>query len=175
MTDLRDLLYFDFEKAASLLSQLEGGLPDRTSESSECTGDKRNLRTYDLLKLFKAEFGGTTSEKTSLLESRLLHHDLLNRVENALETLKVIVDLNKALPEDIDHPEGIREALGNHDYIRAEGWAAFEDYERLKDVSTSFNNLIAFITRCSLDEIKMLQLLREEAASCKVRERQASG
>jgi hypothetical protein len=91
---LLDLLYFDFEKAASLLSQVEEGLPETVSETAESGDTQRNLRTYELLKLFKGEFGSTSSEKTSILESRLLHHDLLLRVEEALGKLRVIADLN---------------------------------------------------------------------------------
>ena len=60
---IRDLLYFDFEKAASLLSQLEGGLLEKISESHETSEDERNVRTYELLKLFKGEFGGIAIEK----------------------------------------------------------------------------------------------------------------
>jgi hypothetical protein len=167
MRALRDLVYFDFEKAASLLSQLEGGLPDRTSESTERAGDQRNVRTYELLKLFKAEFGGITSEKTSVLESRLLHHDLLNRVEAALEQLEVMVDLNEVLSADVDDADMVRQALGDHDYVRSEGWAAFEDYERLDEITSNFNDLVAFVTRCSLGEVESLQQLREQVAAQK--------
>ena len=53
---LLGLLYFDFEKAASLLSQIEGGLPETVSETKENSDTQRNLRTYELLKLFKQRF-----------------------------------------------------------------------------------------------------------------------
>jgi hypothetical protein len=161
-SSLLDLLYFDFEKAASLLSQVEGGLPETVSETTESTDTKRNLRTYELLKLFKGEFGSTSSEKTSILESRLLHHDLLLRVEEALGKLRVIADLNTLLPPDTTDADTIHASIGEHSYLRVEGWAAFEDYERLFEITKTFNDLLAFITRCGLGEAEVLAALRDQ-------------
>lgn len=96
--DLRDLVYFDFDKAASLFSQLEQGLLREVQSSVEAAKDERNVRKYDL-KLFKPEFGGIASEKTSRLESRVLHHDLLARVEDALFEHGMAVDINVASAE----------------------------------------------------------------------------
>jgi len=44
---LRDILYFDFEKAASLISQIEGGIARSRTEGSEALSDNRNVRKYD--------------------------------------------------------------------------------------------------------------------------------
>jgi len=78
---LRDLIYFDFGKSMSLFSQVEGGLLKEITPGTESSKDERSVRKYDL-KLFKPEFGGVAAEKTSQLESRVLHHDLLVRLED---------------------------------------------------------------------------------------------
>lgn len=67
--ELRDLLYFDFDKAASLYSQVEGGLLKETQESAE--GAKENRAAAQLnLGVFKPELGRNSQEKTSVLESK---------------------------------------------------------------------------------------------------------
>ena len=58
---LRDILYFDLDKAASLISQIEGGLAQSRTEGQEATSDSRNVRKYDLMRVFNAEFGGIES------------------------------------------------------------------------------------------------------------------
>lgn len=146
---LRDLVYFDFEKAASIFSQVEGGLLHEVQSGIEAARDERNIRTYDL-KLFKPEFGGIATEKTSQLESRILHHDLLVRIEKKLFELGVAVDLNTALKDSDFTAELIRPKLIEVSYVRAEGWAVIEDYERIKKIAGNFNDIIEFIGRCGM-------------------------
>jgi len=45
---LGDLLYFDFDKSASLFSQIEGGLLKEITSGTESSKDQRNVRKYDL-------------------------------------------------------------------------------------------------------------------------------
>jgi hypothetical protein len=78
--NLKNILYFDFDKAASLVSQLEGGLAKQRSETSEETQDERKIRKYELLKVFKSEFGGIQTDKKAVIETKVLHHDLLVRL-----------------------------------------------------------------------------------------------
>jgi hypothetical protein len=135
---IRDLLYFDFEKAASLLSQLEGGLTEKISEAKESEEDERNIRKYELLNLFKSEFGGIAKEKHSIIESKVLHHDLLNRIEFGLDKLEMVADLNALLESEISDINIIHNAIGEKGYLRTEGWAVFEDYKRLTEVCSVF-------------------------------------
>ena len=48
MSEIRDLIYFDFGRAASLLSQIEGGLLQETQVGAESAKNERNIRKYDL-------------------------------------------------------------------------------------------------------------------------------
>jgi hypothetical protein len=150
---LRDLLYFDFDKAASLYSQIEGGLPQEVKVGSESSSDKRNVRRYDL-KLFQPEFGGVQTEQTSRLESRILHHDLLAKVEEYLIDQGSLSDLNSDLFADKVDAEHIHQRLTQVAYIRAEGWAVFEDYQRMKEIATNFNAIAEFIGRCSMSTLE---------------------
>src|SRR4051812_47667118 len=95
---LRDLLYFDFDKAASLWSQLAGGLREKVSLTTEGQSDKKRGLTLGIPKVFEAQFSGAAAEKQSVLESKTLHHDLLNLLEENLTDLGLAVDLNRAVP-----------------------------------------------------------------------------
>jgi hypothetical protein len=145
---LRDILYFDFEKAASLISQLKDGLLKEKSESSESSKDQRNIRKYDLLKVMDTEFGGIQSEKKAILETKVLHHDLLVRLEEFLTEEGFASDINN-LSSDIKISEvsDIHNAISETPYIKAEGWCAFEDFETLYEATQYFNRLLSFIKR----------------------------
>lgn len=150
---IRDLIYFDFEKAASLFSQLEGGLPDKITESHETSGDQVSKRNYDLLSVIKAEFGEVSSDKHSVIEAKILHHDLFNKIEFLLDKFGMVSNLSNFETDLLLDPEAIHQAIGETPYIKATGWTMFEDYNRLGDVMSNFNDLIEFIQRCSLGEL----------------------
>lgn len=158
---IRDLLYFDFDKAASLLSQIEGGLLQSVSETSEKSGTDRNQRTYDF-RVFKGEFGGVSTEKTSIIESKFLHHDLFTRIEYVLSEIGVIADINKLVEPDVVDSEVIRSAIDGFSYLKVEGWIAFEDYSRLFEISENFNDLVAFVSRAGLNETEMFKEFKKQ-------------
>jgi len=146
---VRDLIYLDFERLASIYSQLAGGLLGETRSESESSSDARNVRKYDL-KVFKPEFGGISAERSAQIESRVLHHDLLVRTEEALFSDDLAVDLNEKVDAACDDPTAIREALGERAYVRASGWVTIEDYEKLLYFTDHFKELGRFIGMCGL-------------------------
>jgi hypothetical protein len=151
---IRDLIYFDFEKAASIYSQLEGGLRERVS-ISEDSGKDRNAGTkFGIPRLAEAKLGVEYTEKTSILETKFLHHDLLNRVEEQLESMDVIADIDTVLTPAESSAENIRAAIGEKPYIRASGWGVLEDYQRILSISENFNEIIKFIAYCGTDAMK---------------------
>ncbi len=151
--DLRDLIYFDLARCESLFSQVAGGLVREVTSGSEHRREERNLRKYDL-KLFRPEFGGVSSESTSRLESKVVHHDLLIRLEQYLFDARLATDLNDVLDPSTSSAEPIRDALAGFSSVRAEGWAVFEDYERIKRISERFNSVMEFIGRCGMRELE---------------------
>jgi hypothetical protein len=143
----RDLIYFDAPKAASIFSQLRGGLPTETQRTLETLAEASS--SFDVNAQVVRDTSGTrTSDRTTELETLVLHHDLLLRVESALFDLEVAADVN-SLIADVDAPtvEAVRERVSNFSYLRVEGRTAFEDYERLKKIADNFNTLIEFVSR----------------------------
>jgi hypothetical protein len=104
-------------------------LLQETQTEVEADKDKAQSHKIDS-KFYKPEFGKTSSERTSQLESRILHHDLLIRIEEKLDQLGVLVDLNNGSSESSQNAEQIRSKLVGASYVRAKGWISIEDYRQ---------------------------------------------
>ncbi len=108
---LRDLLYLDFDKAASIWSQFEEGLPERLSVTED-TGTARAAGTkFAYLGLAGANLRADYLDKRLTLQSKTLHHDVLNRVERRLTEVGLVTDLADAVSSDESSPEKIRNAI----------------------------------------------------------------
>lgn len=153
---IRDLLYLDFDKVSSIWSQIEGGLSERISTTKEEIKDKRREGTIGASSLLGVKFSGMDAEKKSILESKILHHDLLNSLEERLSNFGLVVNLSEEVDDTESSAESIRSALQNKPYVIAEGWAVIEDYNRISRISERFNDVIKFITKGSLESLKEL-------------------
>lgn len=167
MTKLRDLLYLDLEKAASLLSQLAGGLRERVSLGSEDKSDSNAGLSVGIPRLLQAKLGASGTEKTSSLETKVLHHDLLLMLETELERLGFVTDANTVMmpKDDVD---ALREALVKTPYLKAHGQTVIEDYARIAEFAANFKKLAAFIATCAAQSKPDLQALlhqRENASA----------
>lgn len=153
MANIKDLIYFDFEKATSLFSQFEGGLLQQTQDATETKKDERNIRKYEI-PFFKPEFGGVEEEKISQFNTKILHHDLLIRLEHLLFSANYGLDLNNIFDTDSPVASELHSKLLNASYVRANGWAIIDDFKTMKKMSGQFNKLNEFIGRCAFQELK---------------------
>src|SRR4051812_20001041 len=138
---LRDLLYLDWEKAASIFSQLQGGLLKETQESAEKARERRAGLGLSIGP-FRPEIGGSAADRASVVETRVMHHDLLLTIEDALFRGGAAVDLSS-----YETAEEARAAAEQCAYIRAEGWVAIEDNDRIDRMSASFLDVVAMVRR----------------------------
>lgn len=153
---IRDLAYLDVEKATSLFSQIAGGLTTEIEAGRKRHGDERNIRRYRL-PFLQTEFGGKESEASSRLERRILHHDLLRRLEAEIFTHDFAVDLNDALVGSEVSIESIRNITTDAYYLRVQGWPVLEDYQRIKEAVGEFNTIAEFIDRCNRHQFEQLE------------------
>lgn len=155
---IRDLIYFDFDKAASIVSQIEGGMIEEFHDEE---GSSRDIGGGLDVRL--AKIGGSATDTTSKLVVKSVHHDLLVRVEEALFEKKVALDINTILTEGIDEIDVLREMITESPYIRAEGFCRFNDYERMKrfisgiEMLANFQIGSAFHGTSKVDEYYALQ------------------
>ncbi len=153
---LRDFIYFDVDKATSIFSQLSGGLITGIETRAEDAQDQRNIRKYDL-KLFKPEFGGVQTSTQVQQESRILHHDLFSRIEGQLFNEGYALDVSAEFSSDSVVSGTAHERLSQAFYIRVEGWAVIEDYERMKSIAARYNRIAEFIARCGVSELEQTE------------------
>ncbi|MEM9120120.1 MAG: hypothetical protein AAGD09_19875 [Cyanobacteria bacterium P01_F01_bin.56] len=138
--EIRDIVYLDFEKAASIWSQVKGGLPEKTAiaeDSEKSTGGGAGVGSTKVT--------GELSKKKSILEERTLHQDILNSVENELTIRKLVIDLKDVLQKDESSPENIRSKIQDACYIKAEGYSTIENYGNIIRVSKGLGGVVDFI------------------------------
>jgi len=150
---IRDLLYFDIDKASSILSQFDWGLIEQISISQDEINNKSGEAKLSIPQISSAGIGLENQKKSSILETKKIHHDLFNRVESLLNNSDLIVDLNSLNIDEITEPSQIHSHIENKPYISAEGWGFFEDYQKIKSILDNFTELIDFVNQSSLQTI----------------------
>ena len=175
---IRDLLYFDFDKAASIWSQFAEGLPERISITEDLGKDRAAGVKFGLPGIAEANLGVDYLQKKSTLQSKTLHHDLLNRVEAGLGDAGLVTDLFE-LEHSVSDAAVIRSTIGTRPYVKAEGISVIEDYRRILAIGENFNPMIEFIVKATHESAKKSPeyaeldrlISAEEAAAKNIRDR----
>jgi hypothetical protein len=115
--------------------------------------DQRNIRKYDL-KIFNPEFGGVEKKSSKMVESRVMHHDLFNRVEQLLFDTGYPIDINDSISMAEITSGDASNIFKESFYVRCTGWPIFEDYEKMKVVAQRHNTLMDFIRHSAKSTIK---------------------
>ena len=140
MKSIKDLIYFDYDKAKSLNSQLSGGLISELTRAIEEEGGSSSDFGFDI-KLLKGKIAASDSERTIRTEKIEVYHELLNEIERKLTEHKVLKDLNQSLTKDGKSFNDFLNNVPNYTYIKASGWSSFEDYGRFKNIMSNFNEI----------------------------------
>jgi hypothetical protein len=147
---IKDLIYFDYDKAKSLNSQLSGGLISEITRAIEEEGGSSSDFGFDI-KLLKGKIAASDTERTIRTEKIELYHELLNEIEKKLTENNVLKDLNKSLTTDGKSFNDFLENVPNYTYIKASGWSSFEDYGRFKNIMSNFNEIQRLIYASALE------------------------
>lgn len=166
MKSIKDLIYFDLEKAKSLISQLNGGL---TSEISRAFEDESEISSgvgFDI-KVIKANVGGKGREKSVRTEKSELYHELLNEIEKQLTKNNLLSNINQSFSDWKGSFNSFMDEIPNMSYIKASGWAIFEDSERFKTILSNFNDVQRLIFKSQLDASPELKTLKKQISELK--------
>jgi hypothetical protein len=140
MSSIKDLIYFDLEKARSLISQLKGGLISEISRAFEDESEINSGISFDL-KLISGKTGGSEREKAVKTEKIEIYHELLNEIEAQLVEKSYLTNINKEFEERKDSFNDFIESIPSMTYVKACGWSQFEDFHRFKRILTNFNDV----------------------------------
>src|SRR5258706_5020183 len=153
---IHDLVYFDFEKSSSIWSQFQWGQSKSITTTQDDSVEKKLKGSAGFQNYvgFSAEKG--QGEKTSIIETKILHHDLLNRVEALLSDAGLVVDLTQSINKEESSPDNIRSAIGQKPYIRAKGWSVLEDYKRILSITEKLPEIIDFVAHIQAENLKKI-------------------
>lgn len=163
MESIKDLIYFDYDKAKSISSQLSGGLINEITKAIEEEGGLNSDLGFDL-KILKGNIGSTDKDKKIRTERIELYHELLNDVERKLHEKNVLKDLNSSLTSSFN--DFLKE-VPNYTYIKATGWCSFEDFERFKKIMTNFNDIQRLIYSSALENNPEIIAQKKEISELK--------
>lgn len=138
MKSIKDLIYFDYDKAKSVHSQLSGGLLQEITRAIENEEGGDGEFGIDV-KIFKAKVGVNEKEKTIKTERLEIYPELLENVEKKLSSNNILKDMNLEFTNMSFND--FLSLVPNYTYVKASGWCTFEDYERFKIVLENFNEI----------------------------------
>jgi len=151
---IRDLVYFDFDKAMSIWSQFQGGkLEHFLTRSEDSAGMDAGARA-GIPSLLQVNMGAQTSGSEMCEELKVVHHDLLSKVESRLDEVNLLSDLTQYSPDESSSVHDIRSYIGTSSYIKAAGNSVIEDYQHILAISKKFNAISEFINHSSENTIK---------------------
>lgn len=161
MKSIKDLIYFDYDKAKSLNSQLNGGLVSELTRAIEDEGGISSEVGFDI-KILKGSVGATGKEKEIRTEKIEVYHELLNELEKALFDKKILTDLNSDFGTNKKTFNEFLEKTPELTYVKATGWSAFEDFERFKRIMHNFNDIQRLIFTSVLENNPEINKLKEQ-------------
>jgi len=151
---LRDLIYFDFDKAMSIWSQFEGGRLEQVSTVSEESEGVNAGASAGIANLLQVNLGAQSSGRNLKEETKVVHHDLLAKVEALLSDATLLADLTEFSVSEPGDVESIQSHIGCRPYLKAEGRSVIEDYRRFTAISEKFNDITRFISQSSANSVK---------------------
>lgn len=150
METIKDLIYFDYDKAKSLNSQLTGGIISELTRAIENEGGLSSEIGFDI-KILRSKIGGTNKERSIRTETIEIYHELLNQIEKALFDKEILTDLNLDFEEGGKSYNDFLSGIPNYTYVKATGWSAFEDFDRFKRIMNNFNDIQRLIFAAELE------------------------
>ena len=166
MSSIKDLIYFDYDKAKSLNSQLTGGLISELTRAIESEGGLSAEVGFDV-KILKTKVGSNNKERSIRTETIEVYHELLNQIERSLFDRKILTDINDTFEERGKSFNDFLLEVPNYTYIKATGWSAFEDFERFKRIMNNFNDIQRLIYASTLETNQEIKHIREQLNDAK--------
>ncbi|MDR3008219.1 MAG: hypothetical protein LBV59_09820 [Sphingobacterium sp.] len=161
MSTIKDLIYFDYDKAKSLNSQLNEGLLSKLTKTIEQESGGNAELGFDI-KLLKGKLGGNDKEKYLRTETIEIYHELLNQIEQSLTEKNILTDINENFDKGQKSFNEFLLEVPRFKYIKATGWCTFEDFERFKRIMSNFNEIQRLIYSSALTETPEYKSHKEE-------------
>ncbi|MCQ4035498.1 DUF6414 family protein [Kaistella montana] len=159
METIKDLIYFDFEKVKSISSQISGGFLQEVSRAFEDESNFEGGIGFNL-QIVKGNTGGKTTEKTIKTEKVELFHEVLNQLERDLSEKNILTNINETFRNGNISFSDFTKKFEELSFVKASGWSKFEDFKKLKLISSNINDISRFINYDNLKNNPELNSLR---------------
>lgn len=166
MKSIKDLIYFDIEKAKSLISQLNEGLISEISRAVEDENEESSGLGFDV-KIIKGDLGEKSREKIIKTEKISLYHEMLNSIELDLENNGLLTSINNSFEKFAGSFNDFMDEIPDFSYVKSTGWGSFEDFERFKRILTNFNDIQRLIFESQLLENPEIIELKKQLEDAK--------
>tara|TARA_R110002049_G_scaffold83103_3_gene211230 strand:+ start:1401 stop:2477 length:1077 start_codon:yes stop_codon:yes gene_type:complete len=166
MKSIKDLIYFDTEKAKSLISQLNDGLISEISRAVEDETEENAGIGFDV-KILKGNLSEKNKERIVKTERISIYHEMLNTIEKELNKYNLLTSINSNFESHEGSFNDFMEEIPNFSYIKSNGWGSFEDFSRFKRIMTNFNEVQRLIFQSQLLENPEVIALKKQLEDAK--------
>lgn len=161
MKSIKDLIYFDFEKVNSFNSQLSGGLINEITRAFEEENNNEDGNSLNF-QIFKFDSASKSIEKNINTQKIEVFHEALNNLENKLIEKKLLVNINETFLNGNNSFTEFRNEMSNYSFVKSNGWVKFEDFEKLKLITSNINDIQRFIFHNDIENNHELNIIRRQ-------------
>jgi len=149
---IRDFIYLDTERLKSIIAQIEQGLINISTQLKSNNKEVMAKAGGSLLGLLEAAGGAKYVWQNQATETRTLHDNIYNKVENALTSNDLLITIPGNIKmESID--SGFESMVSNTSFILAKGKVIINDFTRMRLMLEKFNGLGKFIAQCGVSSL----------------------
>jgi len=149
---IRDFIYLDTERLKSIIAQIEQGLVNISTQLKSNNKEVMAKAGGSLLGLLEAAGGAKYVWQNQATETRTLHDNIYNKVENALTSNDLLITIPGNIKmESID--SNFESMVSNTSFILAKGKVIINDFTRMRLMLEKFNDLGKFIAQCSVSSL----------------------
>lgn len=149
---VRDFIYLDIERLKSIIAQAEGGLPVELEEGGARSRGVSGEGEGSLFGFLKAKGGTEFLWRSQEKETKSLHDNIYNRVEEVLIENELLVNISEVFEDDHKN-ENYRDKLDNNSFILTKGKVYINDFTKMSRILNSFNDIGEFIAKCSTQNL----------------------
>jgi hypothetical protein len=142
-------VYLDTDKLKSIIAQIEHGLSDTTSQLKSKDSEISLEGEGSLFGFLKSVAGAKYVWQNQATETKTLHDNIYNRVEDALISNDLLVTIPGTLQQENITNSEFTSLIDDTSFILAKGRININDFTQMRLMLDNFNELARFIALCN--------------------------
>lgn len=150
---IRDFIYLDIERLKSIIAQIEQGLINISTKLKSNNKEVMAKAGGSLFGLLEAAGGAKYVWQNQATETKTLHDNIYNKVENALTSNDLLITIPGNIQMESIIDSGFESMVSNTSFILAKGKVIINDFIRMRLMLEKFNDLGKFIAQCGVSSL----------------------